>query len=88
MIRSQRSPYGTSLLGAGAVHHIRLGRGGISVLSPFYPNGLMHRSKRCARVAMLHSITSSARASHRPQFRQCSPCPFVSDRSQMPARLR
>ena len=24
MIRSQRSPYGTSLLGAGAVHHIRL----------------------------------------------------------------
>ena len=24
MIRSQRSPYGTSLLGAGAVHHIRI----------------------------------------------------------------
>ena len=24
MIRSQRSPYGTSLLGAGAVHHIKL----------------------------------------------------------------
>ena len=27
MIRSQRSPYGTSLLGAGAVHHIKLDRG-------------------------------------------------------------
>ena len=25
MIRSQRSPYGTSLLGAGAVHHIKPG---------------------------------------------------------------
>ena len=37
MIRSQRSPYGTSLLGAGAVHHIRLGRGGMSALSPFTP---------------------------------------------------
>ena len=35
MIRSQRSPYGTSLLGAGAVHHIKLGRGGKSALSPF-----------------------------------------------------
>ena len=38
MIRSQRSPYGTSLLGAGAVHHIRLGRSGMSALSPFYPH--------------------------------------------------
>jgi hypothetical protein len=37
VIRSQRSPYGTSLLGAGAVHHIRLGHGGMSALSPFYP---------------------------------------------------
>ena len=37
MIRSQRSPYGTSLLGACAVHHIRLGHGGMSALSPFYP---------------------------------------------------
>ena len=26
MIRSQRSPYGTSLLGAGAVHHIKPGK--------------------------------------------------------------
>jgi hypothetical protein len=25
VIRSQRSPYGTSLLGAGAVHHIKSG---------------------------------------------------------------
>ena len=30
MIRSQRSPYGTSLLGAGAVHHIKPGRFGLS----------------------------------------------------------
>jgi hypothetical protein len=37
VIRSQRSPYGTSLLGAGAVHHIRLGHRGKSALSPFYP---------------------------------------------------
>jgi hypothetical protein len=39
VIRSQRSPYGTSLLGAGAVHHIRLGHGGMSALSSFYDIG-------------------------------------------------
>src|SRR5262245_16394532 len=33
------------------------------------------------QLAPLHSITSSARASYRPQFRQCSPCPFVISRA-------
>jgi hypothetical protein len=36
-----------------------------------------HCSKRHS-----YSITSSARASYRPQFRQCSPCPFVVNRAE------
>jgi hypothetical protein len=35
VIRSQRSPYGTSLLGAGAVHHIRLGPGSTGMKAVF-----------------------------------------------------
>ena len=41
MIRSQRSPYGTSLLGAGAVHHIKSGK----ARSEHIPSGLHPRAE-------------------------------------------
>jgi hypothetical protein len=37
VIRSQRSPYGTSLLGAGAVHHINSVGFAMSDVSPLFP---------------------------------------------------
>src|SRR5262249_12186667 len=44
VIRSQRSPYGTSLLGAGAVHHIRLGHSAM----PASMSGLRESGHDCA----------------------------------------
>jgi hypothetical protein len=44
VIRSQRSPYGTSLPGAGAVHHIRLGLPAIFATGP-----LLLRKRTCSR---------------------------------------
>ena len=57
MIRLQQSLYGTSMPGAGAVHHIRLGRSGMSALSPSYPQlrtlvGAAGTAAACASTAL------------------------------------
>ena len=75
MIRSQRSPYGTSLLGAGAVHHIKTGEAKteqmLSGLAPIadmrdgLPDFRLVPKPAVSRWSKLHrySITSSARTS-------------------------
>jgi hypothetical protein len=69
VIRSQRSPYGTSLLGAGAVHHIKLCRLEIFAARCFTPE-TGHWLARLARpksgqkrTLCPQSISSSALAS-------------------------
>src|SRR5262249_20264817 len=47
VIRSQRSPYGTSLLGAGAVHHIKSGpNADVRVESDLAPIADVGRARR------------------------------------------
>ena len=68
VIRSQRSPYGTSLLGAGAVHHIRLGPSAMLDQCPVYPpKAVVWRTFRIGRFVHI-----TGREQMQPTMRQCS----------------
>ena len=55
MIRSQRSPYGTSLLGAGAVHHIKPG------LPPWRPHVRFRQLRTCRRIGSGQQCATTGR---------------------------
>jgi hypothetical protein len=67
------------LLEAGAVHHIRLGHGGMSALSPFYPR-FRHWSApparqlraKTGREQMQQMTRAVIRSPHRPPRRRTS----------------